>query len=167
MTPTIEQQTFIEKMGLYYEQAGSSRMMGRLLAWLLITDPPAQTAEECMEALQVSRGAISTTARQLVDLGLVERVSLPGIRADYYQLKPGAWAQMLRQTMGMFTQARLMAEEGLHLVAESRTTPHRRLEEMQHFYAFWEARMPELMAEWEADWQRHRRETASQDVTHP
>ena len=42
-------------------------MAGRMWGWLLICDPPEQTAADIAEALQASRGAISGTARILTD----------------------------------------------------------------------------------------------------
>ena len=44
-------------------------MAGRMWGWLLICEPPEQTAAEIAEALQASRGAISGTARILTTAG--------------------------------------------------------------------------------------------------
>lgn len=143
-------------MGLFFERAGATRMMGRILGWLLIATPPLQTAENLADVLQVSRGAISTTMRQLVDRALVDRVSLPGQRADYYQIRPGAWAEVLQRGLVLTTQFRQLAERGLALKQDQPPESRQRLEEMHSVYTFFEERLPELFAEWETYWQQQR-----------
>lgn len=143
-------------MGLFFEKAGSTRMMGRILGHLLIAVPPLQTAEDLADGLQVSRGAISTAMRQLVDRALVDRVSLPGQRPDYYQIRPGAWAEVLQRSLALTTQLRLLADRGLALQQDQPPEHRLRLEEMRSVYAFFEERLPELFAEWETYWQQHR-----------
>ncbi|MBA3470937.1 MAG: hypothetical protein H0T53_14985 [Herpetosiphonaceae bacterium] len=56
---------FVEKVGLLYEQVGLQRMAGRILGWLLICDPPAQSAADLAAALDASKGSISGITRQL------------------------------------------------------------------------------------------------------
>jgi DNA-binding transcriptional regulator GbsR (MarR family) len=131
-------------------------MNGRVLGRLLIAVPPLQTAEALADALQVSRGAISTTMRQLVERRLVERVSLPGQRPDYYQVVPGAWSQVLQHSVALTAQLRLIADRGLALLQDQPAEYRVRLEEMRSVYAFFEERFPELLAEWEVYWQHER-----------
>ena len=52
-------------MGQFLGSYGMTPMAGRMWGWLLICEPPEQTAAEIAEALQASRGAISGTARIL------------------------------------------------------------------------------------------------------
>lgn len=147
-----EQQRFIEDMGLFFERSGGTRMMGRVLAWLLIAQPPLQSAEELMAALQVSRGAISTTLRQCIERGMVDRISLPGQRRDYYQIRPGAGAQMMQRSVPIMTAARVLIERGLALLADQPPLARARLDEMHSLYEFLEERLPALIEEWDAQW---------------
>ena len=59
---TEDEAAFVEAMGQYLGARGMTPMSGRMWAWLLICDPPEQTAEDLAVALQASRGAISGTA---------------------------------------------------------------------------------------------------------
>lgn len=151
-------QRFVEDVGLFMEQSGGTRMFGRVLAWLLIAVPPLQTAEELATALHASRGAISTAVRQLVDVGLVERVRFPGQRRDYFQTTPGAWMQIMRPGVARYAQLRLLAERGLALLADRPPETRLRLEAMRDFCTFVEERLPALFAEWDA--QRRERDAA-------
>jgi len=48
---TDTQQRFIEDMAYLWEKSGGQRMTGRILGWLLICDPPEQSAGEIAEAI--------------------------------------------------------------------------------------------------------------------
>jgi DNA-binding transcriptional regulator GbsR (MarR family) len=65
---------------------GIAPATGRLYAWLLSVQG-SLTAEELMDALQMSRGAVSMAARELVDLGLVIQEQEPGSRRIGYRVE--------------------------------------------------------------------------------
>ena len=75
MTPGESE--FVEEMGQFLASLGMTPMAGRMWGWLLICEPPEQTAAEIAEALHASRGAISGTARLLANAGLVRRARDP------------------------------------------------------------------------------------------
>ncbi|MEP1075458.1 MarR family transcriptional regulator [Leptolyngbya sp. PL-A3] len=149
-----EQSHFIEEMGLMFEQLGMPRMAGRILAWLLIANPPLQSSGELVEVLQASKGSISTITRMLIQIGLIERVALPGDRRDYFQIKPNAWSQMTQQRLTQIAAFRELADRGLSLV-EGGPEAQRRLREMRDIHAFWERELPRLHERWEEE-QRER-----------
>ena len=41
-----EEQRFVEEVGIVFEQTGLPRMAGRILGWLLISDPPHQSTDQ-------------------------------------------------------------------------------------------------------------------------
>ena len=88
------QRRFIEQMGLAWEQEGVPRIAGRIFGFLLLQLEPC-SLDEMAEALGVSKASISTDARCLERLHLVERVSLPADRRDYYAVSPDAPARTL------------------------------------------------------------------------
>lgn len=146
--PTPEEQKYVEDFGLYWEAQGLPRTTGRILAWLLICDPPHQTMHDLTDALQASKSSISTASRMLIQMGMIERISLPGERRDYYRLLPHVWADLLVAKRRQFTDFRRLAERGLDLLpAES--SRGERLREMRDLYAFMEDAYPELLRKWE------------------
>jgi DNA-binding transcriptional regulator GbsR (MarR family) len=83
---------FVEELGILLElEAGTARMVGRTLGWLLVCEPPEQSAAELAEMLQASKGSISTATRVLLRMGLVERVRFRGERFDRFRVQPEAW----------------------------------------------------------------------------
>jgi len=150
-----EQSHFIEEMGLMFEQVGMPRMAGRIFAWLLISNPPLQSSGELVDGLQASKGSISTITRLLIQIGLIERVSLPGDRRDYFQIKPNAWSQLAQQRLTQITAFRALAEHGLDLMEEAPPHLKQRLQEMRDIHVFWERELPLLNHRWEAEqWER-------------
>ena len=76
---------FIEKVGQHFESEGMSRIGGRILGYLLLQKDP-RSLDEIADALHVSKASISSNTRFLEGYGLLERVTLPGDRRDYYEL---------------------------------------------------------------------------------
>jgi predicted transcriptional regulator len=148
--PTKAEQAYIEEFGLYWEQMGLPRMTGRILAWLLICDPPQQTMNDLTEALQASKSSISTGTRMLIQFGFIERVSLPGERRDYYQILPHMWSRVLGEKQNQFTLFMQLAERGLALLDKTDGPRRERLEEMYDLYAFMDREYPALLERWRA-----------------
>lgn len=156
----FEQMHFVEEVGLMFEMAGLPRMSGRIFGWLLISNPPQQSHSELAEVLQASKGSISTMTRLLIQIGLIERLSLPGERRDYFQIKPNAWSQMTKQRMAQITAFRQLAEKGLELLKDTSPRHQQRLQEMHDIHAFLERELPLLDERWEVEQkQRFLRET--------
>lgn len=147
----FEQIHFVEEVGLMFELVGLPRMSGRIFGWLLISNPPQQSHGDLAEVLQASKGSISTMTRLLIQIGLIERVSLPGERRDYFQIKPNAWSQMTKQRMAQITAFRQLAEKGLELLQDTPPRLQRRLQEMRDIHAFLERELPLLDERWELE----------------
>ena len=146
-----ERKRYVEEFGLLFGQFGLSRMLGRVLGVLMISDPPERSAGELAEALGASRGSISQTTRSLIQMGLVQRWSRPGERRDYFRVKPGAWHEIMRREMEALGDFRETAERGLELLDSEDPDARRSLEEMRDFYAYWEREMPAVLERWEKE----------------
>lgn len=86
---------FVERMGMLAEEDGWSRIAGRILGYLTLA-PEECSLDEIASALGVSRASVSTDARRLMQEGLLERLSRPGDRRDYYRLAPESLRSSLR-----------------------------------------------------------------------
>jgi DNA-binding transcriptional regulator GbsR (MarR family) len=155
----LEQMQFVEEVGLMFEMVGLPRMSGRIFGWLLISAPPQQSHGELAEVLQASKGSISTMTRLLIQIGLIERVSLPGKRRDYFQIKPNSWSQMTKQRLAQVTAFRQLAERGLLMMEGSSPELKARLKEMRDLHAFMERELPLLHQRWELEQQRELQNT--------
>lgn len=152
-------EVFVEELGIQLElEMAAPRMVGRALGWLLVCEPPEQSAAELAESLQASKGSISTATRVLLRMGLVERVRFRGERFDRFRARPEVWDEFLwRQEQ--FTEPRRVLRMGLDALSDEPAARRARLEELDSIYAWWEERIPKLCEEYLRD----RRRARSQD----
>jgi len=152
----IKEKSFVEDVGLVFEQLSLPRMAGRILGWLMLSNPPHQSIEELAEALMASRGSISTMTRLLIQFGILERISLPGVRHDYFRIRPDALQHLIKQRAEQITMLRKLAERGLELVGDKSPVVRQGFEEMRDMYAFFEREFPALLERWEQERGKHR-----------
>lgn len=156
---------FVEHFGLLFEAAGGTRMMGRMVGFLLVCDPPHQSSAQIAQALGASSGTVSTVSRQLVMGSMAERVAFPGDRATYFRLSSGGWVKIMMARMGLVTMMRQAAEQGLSVLATAPAAQRERLEEFRDFYGFIEAEMPRMFERWEESRRAVGPETAGRRTT--
>jgi hypothetical protein len=136
---------FVEEMGQFLSSLGMTPMAGRMWGWLLICDPPEQTAAEIAEALHASRGAISGTARLLATSGLVRRTKRRGDRREYFSAPPEGLDLLLGSAAAIYRQMRGIAERGLAAIADRPPESRARLQEFHDVMAFVEQAVPEVI----------------------
>ena len=144
------ERTFVEEVGVVFEQTGMPRMAGRVFGWLLISDPPYQSPAELAQVLQASKGSISTTVRLLLQMGLTERHIITGERHDHFKISRVALTRTIKH--GIEEEIKLfrgLSEHGLKLIGKDEI--HRRfwLEEMHSRYSYLEKAFPKLMDRYE------------------
>lgn len=139
----IAERQFAEDFGLLGERAGMPRTAARMLGWLLICDPPAQSSSEIASALGVSRASVSIGTRVLDATGLIRRAAMPGSREYRFEMDPDVWATI--EAGERFRPWREMAERGLALLDDPESERGARLRAARDFYAFVEREIPKLI----------------------
>ena len=141
---TKDEAAFVEAMGQYLGAYGMTPMAGRLWAWLLICDPPAQTAADLAVALKASRGAISGAAASLASAGMIRRVGRRGDRREYLSAPPGTFDSLLRSAGTAYGRLLAITSEGLAAV-DGRPGGRDRLQEVHDAVAFVARELPALV----------------------
>jgi len=147
----VEEMQFVEEVGMAFEATGLPRMAGRIFGWLLIADPPHQSPDQLATALLASKGSISSITRLLIQTGLIERLSLPGVRHDYFRVSENACRKMVGH--GIEDEIRMMhhlACHGLEVLGNEKRTL-KWLKEMKAWYGFLEREFPALLERWERE----------------
>ena len=144
---------FIEELGLIFDGYGLPRMAGRVLGWLLVSNPPHQSAGQLAEVLQASKGSISSATKMLTQIALVERISLPGDRKTYYVIKPDVWVQLSDTGAKARKSFISVAEQGIALLEGEPRENQVRLEEMRHVHVFFEQERVEQVERWKKAWE--------------
>jgi len=139
---------FIENMGLQYEAYNVPRIGGRILG-LLMVNPNPMASEEMSEILQVSRSSISTNLRTLQMAGLVEQVSVPGDRRDYYIFSEDAWRRILEIRLEQVLSMKEAAEEGLRSLDEEHPA-RQKIEELLAWAELVQGAYERMISEWQS-----------------
>ena len=118
--PRAEQQhiqNWVERVAAAFAQHfGLPPITGRILGWLLICDPPEQSAGEIANAIGASRASLTTSMRLLTVGELVRRRHRPGERTTYYRIDDDAWEKVIRQRIIGMASLREITEDAMALV---------------------------------------------------
>ncbi|MCB9134001.1 MAG: hypothetical protein H6636_01145 [Anaerolineales bacterium] len=87
---------YVEDVMLELEQMSVPRTASRILAYLLVSEVPEQSMQDVVVALQLSKSSVSSAIQTLLQFQLIERVSLPGKRPDFYRVGPGLWRNLIQ-----------------------------------------------------------------------
>ncbi len=154
---TEDEATFVEAMGDFMGGYGMTPMAGRLWAWLLICDPPAQTAGDLAEALKASRGAISGAAASLASAGMIRRMRRRGDRREYFSAPPGTFDGVLRSAGTAYGRLLAITSRGLAAV-DGQPGERERIQEVHDAVAFVARELPALVERYFAE---HKSATSS------
>jgi DNA-binding transcriptional regulator GbsR (MarR family) len=147
---TEEERRFAEELGFYWEDAGGTRMAGRVLGALLLADPPDMSSASLAEFLGISAGSVSTATRELIRPGLARRVRVPGDRQDYFRatMTGTALTQILRTRIEMLQRWQALMQRGQELMEDKDPDVGRRLQEIEEFWRFLEIESRSLLDRW-------------------
>jgi DNA-binding transcriptional regulator GbsR (MarR family) len=133
MKPNEAQSEFVERVGRWWETVGT-RSAGRVLGWLMICDPPHRSAAGLADELHLSAGSVSTQTSTLERIGFVERITFPGDRASYYQLKPNVWFDLMMTERARLQEMRDLASAAFDLVPGERPDRVTDLDRVAEFF---------------------------------
>jgi DNA-binding transcriptional regulator GbsR (MarR family) len=84
----------------------------------------------------------------LIQSGLVEKVSFPGERKDFYRISDDAWVQAWSARNNQTVAMRQLAKRGLDLLSDNAPKRRARLQTMHDLYEFLEEELPKLTERW-------------------
>jgi DNA-binding transcriptional regulator GbsR (MarR family) len=106
-----------ERVATFFaEHYGLPPITGRILGWLMICDPPEQSAGEIAEAIGASRASLTTSMRFLIGSGLVRRHTRPGGKTSYYRIDDGMWDAVIRRRIASMMSFSRITQDGMELV---------------------------------------------------
>lgn len=141
-------QNFVERMGLMMEVEGLPRIAGRIFGFLLVHEG-AFSLDELAERLRVSKASVSTNARMLEQLGVLERTSTPGDRRDFYRMGPDAWERMLRAAQERWEDLRQALTEAAAALPDEMEVGRNRLIRAEQFHLLMIDEVDRLLERWD------------------
>ena len=148
--PRDEEITFADHLGRFYARRYAyPPMVGRVLGYLLVCDPPEQTIAELSDALLASRSAITGALDVLERTDAIRRSRAAGermdrVRVDFTSPQSHGFETAEYQELGD------LAREGLQVLADAPPERRATLVEMAAFADWLVDRMRVLQQEWEA-----------------
>lgn len=131
--PVAALDRFIEQMGLMCESDNLPRIAGRVFGLFLI-EGTSLSLVQIADRLGVSRASASTNTRMLAEIGVLERVGMPGDRQDYYQLAPNPYHRLLTGVVIRMKRAHAIFAEAAETWPADRPGAKRRVQELASFY---------------------------------
>lgn len=142
------QQRFVDDFASLWERFAASPAQGRVLALLFIADAPELTAGEIAETLGISRGSVSQITRSLIQLHIVQRVSHPGDRRDWFRVADNPFGQAARAERAQIGTFLNLFRRGLALHAESPPERQHALANSIQFLEDYDAALGHFLERW-------------------
>jgi hypothetical protein len=140
-------QDFVDRMGLHLEADGLPRSAGRIFGYLMLAEAPC-SLDDLSEVLQVSKASVSTNARLLEQVGVLERTSEPGNRRDFYRMRPDAWERMLLGARRRWVALQGLLNGGAASLPDTMVAGRARLCEAARFHALLVEEADSLIERW-------------------
>ena len=146
--PTDAEITFADHMGRFYARRYAfPPMVGRLIGYLAVCDPPEQSIGDLADALLASRSAIANAVKVLETMRLIRRTRMAGERMDRVRLDPTS-----PQAMGLDTteyeELKELVREGLEVVRDAPEERRALLLEWAEFADFVIEQTQRMQREW-------------------
>lgn len=111
---------WVERLAKYCsDQDGVPLIAGRVLGWLMICDPPEQSAQQIATAIGASRASLSTNLRLLSSVGFVRVLTKPASRTVYYRVDDDAWEKVVQRQIASLTSLGKILHDGTPLAGSS------------------------------------------------
>jgi len=138
---------YTEEAALIFEKLGMTRMAGRVFGTLVVSEKESLSFDEIRLTLDASKGSISSTTRQLTQIGLIEPLSLPGDRKTYYRVTKIELGEMLKSRMQMFAKFSKILKKGCSMRKQEDEISNWLLE-ASTFYSWVGGEMDQVIDKW-------------------
>ena len=109
-------QDWVEQVAMYLARDGVPPIAGRILGWLMICDPPEQSAAQISAAVGASRASLTMNLRLLTSMGFLTWRTRPGDRTMYYRMADDAWQAVVRRQIAGIASFLDITRQGLDLL---------------------------------------------------
>jgi hypothetical protein len=147
--PSDAELTYADHVGRFYARRYAfPPMVGRLLGYLAVCDPPDQSIGDLADALLASRSAIAGAVKTLETMHAIRRSRAAGERMDRVRMDLSS-----PRSMGMditeYEEMSELAREGLELLRDAPVERRAVLLEMSAFADLVVEEVPKLQKAWE------------------
>jgi len=140
----------VEKIGIMIEQMGQPPIPGRIVAYLMLSEPPYRDFYEIQEFLKASKSSVSTALNQLMQAGVVNYITFSGDRRRYFQINAKGLTDVMKDQYKKGRVINDMIKEALQHRKNSEFQKfNRELKEVIDFSTHVHTGIERLIADWE------------------
>lgn len=138
----------MQEYALRMEAFGMPPLAGRVLAVMLLTDPPEKSTQDLIALTGGSKGAISLTLRILERFGQLEKCPAPGHRGHRWRLRRNFMIDMFQSKMNAIRGIRDFWEAHAAEVEGLSENVRRNVGEMARFHEFFCEEVVQAFERW-------------------
>jgi len=138
----------IEDIGIFYKKTGHQAMMGRVMGYLMVADPPHQTFEQIVDFLTASKSSVSNTLNILMIFGIVKFKTFPGDRKRYFLISGGSIESLLMREAEEIIKFREILQSVLDMRSSSYPEINKEISDFIRFINIYENELPEIIRKW-------------------
>jgi DNA-binding transcriptional regulator GbsR (MarR family) len=140
----------VEQIGIMIEQTGQAPLRGRIVSYLMLSEPPYRDFFEIQKFLKASKSSISTALNHLTQAGVVNYITFSGDRKRYFQIDTRGLFTMIKQKYKQGQKINEMIRETLqHRKNSEFQSFNKELKEVIDFSSYVHKGIEKLMADWE------------------
>ena len=142
--------SYIEEIGIFFEQLGMTRMSGRAFGYMIVSDKSEVSFADIQSALKASKGSISGTTKQLITIGFIEPITKPGDRKTYFKISEKNVGDILKSRIELFVKFSSMLKKGNQLKKKDDNVSAW-LHEITSFYDWIGDEIEKILDRWEVE----------------
>jgi DNA-binding transcriptional regulator GbsR (MarR family) len=140
----------VEKIGVMIEQMGYAPVPGRIISYLMLSEPPYRDFYELQKFLNASKSTVSTAINQLMQRGVVNYITFSGDRKRYFQINTKGLLNIMKHQYKQGQKVNDMISETLQHRKDSEFQRfNRELKEVIDFSTYVHKGIEKLISDWE------------------
>ncbi|MFJ9948572.1 hypothetical protein [Kitasatospora sp. NPDC091207] len=148
-TLTKAERSFVDEVARHYHEAhGVTWEKGRVMAWMIISDPAEQSLDEICAAVDATPEGIEQLIEQLSLAGLYRRVEQPG-EPVRYRLVDNGYPKAVADTFASWPEYHQIFRHGLEVLADAPAARTRRIAEIEELFGHIVGDLADLTRRWE------------------
>jgi len=140
----------VERIGVVVEKAGFQPAVGRVLACLMVSDPPYRTFDDLQRYLGISKSAVSNALNALMQREMVDYITMPGDRKRYFQLASTGVLSQMKKRIGLHSALPQLLRDVVEARSKKYPEFNKSLLETSEFLSFMDNEINAAIGRWEA-----------------
>ncbi|MET9974381.1 hypothetical protein ACFYOI_34415 [Streptomyces microflavus] len=146
---TEAERSFVDGVARHYHEAhGVTWEKGRVMAWMIISDPIEQTLPQISAAVDATVDQIEQLIEQLVLAGLYQRIETPGMETRYRLVDDG-YPKAVSDTFASWPEYRRIFQYGLEALADASDERRRRIAEIEELFGYIVGDLADMSKRWD------------------